>query len=62
MSYEEVKSIVGGEGTVASEGGTKGNSDYTVIYDYKGSGSTGANASFMFQGGKLINKSQAGLE
>lgn len=61
MSYAEVKSIVGGEGTVSSESGKEGDSDYTVIYDYKGSGDLGANVSFMFQGGKLINKSQAGL-
>ena len=61
MTYDEVVAIVGGEGNLISESGDKGTDFYTVMYDYTGEGDLGANASFMFQGNKLQNKSQFGL-
>lgn len=62
MTYEEVTAIIGGEGNMLSETGEKGTDFYTVMYDYKGEGDLGANANFMFQDGKLQNKSQFGLK
>jgi hypothetical protein len=62
MTYEQVKQIVGGEGHKISETGKPGTPEHTVMYDYQGEGEIGANASLMFQGGKLINKSQFGLK
>jgi hypothetical protein len=62
MSYEEVVKIVGGEGTIASESGEEGDQLHTILYQYEGDGDLGANASFMFQGGKLENKTQIGLK
>jgi hypothetical protein len=62
MTYEQVKQIVGGEGHLVSESGKPGTAEHTAIYDYQGEGDIGANATLMFQGGKLINKSQFGLK
>jgi len=62
MSYEEVKYIIGGEGEILSESGNPGDQFYTVMYSYKGKGSLGANANFMFQDGQLQNKAQFGLK
>jgi len=64
MTYDEVKDIIGSEGTVGAESGEKGSEYYTVIYQYEGKGSVGANASFTFQGSplKLQSKAQAGLK
>jgi hypothetical protein len=56
ISYSQLKKITGGPGTVLSE------SDGVIMYSYVGEGSLGANANFMFQDGKLINKAQLGLE
>ncbi|WP_346206778.1 DUF3862 domain-containing protein [Caldifermentibacillus hisashii] len=60
MTYEEVVAVVGSEGTVMSESGTKGDPAYTVIYEFETDGFMSA-ATMMFQDNKLINKSQAGL-
>jgi hypothetical protein len=62
MSYDEVTAIIGGQGELQVEGGTKGNPDYTASYSYKGDGDIGANAQLMFQGGKLNMKAQMGLK
>ncbi|QWH63953.1 DUF3862 domain-containing protein (plasmid) [Bacillus mycoides] len=62
MTYEQVQEIIGTDGELISEGGDKGTEYYTVMYMWKGVGSTGANANFMFQGGKLNNKAQFGLK
>lgn len=62
MTYEEVKNIIGGPGQVLSESGNPGEQFHTVMYQYEGEGSLGANANFMFQGGKLVNKAQFGLK
>ncbi|WP_374722582.1 hypothetical protein [Peribacillus tepidiphilus] len=62
MTLEEVTKIVGGQGEIISETGEKGTEFYTVMYSYPGKGSLGANVTLMFQGNKLQNKSQFGLE
>ncbi len=65
MTYEEVVEIIGIEGTLTAELGEKGTDLYTVSYMYsekQTKGSLGANASFMFQGGKLNTKVQLGLK
>jgi hypothetical protein len=62
MTYEEVVKIIGGEGELLSETGTKGDPAHTVMYKWDGEGDIGANANAMFQGGKMINKSQFGLK
>ncbi len=62
MTYEEVTQIIGGPGTVLSESGNPGEKLHTVIYQYEGEGSLGANANMAFQGNKLQNKAQMGLE
>lgn len=45
-----------------SETGTKGDPAYTVMHMWEGEGQIGANANAMFQGGKMISKSQMGLK
>lgn len=60
MTPEEVKEIVGGLGTVASESEMAGYK--TVILQFDGSGSIGANANITFQNGKVVQKAQAGLK
>lgn len=62
MTLEQVIEIVGGEGEIVSESGEKGTPLHTVMYSYQGKGGMGANVSLMFQGNKLQNKSQFGLE
>jgi hypothetical protein len=65
MSYEDATTLIGGPGDVQSESGKKGGTGleiHTILYGFKGEGSVGANASLMFQDGKLMNKSQAGLK
>lgn len=62
MTYEEVVKIIGSEGEVLSESGNKGEDLHTVMYQWEGETGFGANANAMFQGGKLNNKSQFGLE
>lgn len=60
MTYEEVVSIVGAEGTVLSETGTEGDAYHTIIYEFETDGFM-SSANMTFQGGKLLNKSQFGL-
>lgn len=62
MNYEEVTKIIGGPGEVLSESGSEGDAAYTVMYQYEGIGSMGANSNLMFQGNKLMNKAQLGLK
>lgn len=62
MSYKQVASIIGGKGTIESETGNSGDSDHTIIYTWNGDGSLGANASVTFQGDKVINKAQFGVD
>lgn len=56
MAVEEVIDILGGEGEALSE------AENMVVYNYKGTGGSGANAVIAFQGGKLLTKAQSGLE
>jgi hypothetical protein len=64
MTYEEVVEIIGGEGELNSESGSKGDQYYTAMYTWNGESGFGANANATFQGNpaKLQNKSQFGLE
>ncbi|PET70072.1 hypothetical protein CN514_07805 [Bacillus sp. AFS001701] len=62
MTSKEVFDIIGGKGEVTSETGEKGKPGYTIMYTYYGKGSTGANASLMFQDDKLTTKAQSGLK
>ncbi|CAH2464436.1 MULTISPECIES: DUF3862 domain-containing protein [Bacillus cereus group] len=62
MSYEEVKNIIGSDGEVMSESGQAGDQFHTIMYSWKNEKGLGANARFMFQEGKLQNKSQFGLK
>ncbi|HDR7611424.1 TPA: DUF3862 domain-containing protein [Bacillus mycoides] len=62
MSYDEVKSIIGSDGEVLSETGQAGEQFHTIMYKWDGEKGFGANANFMFQKGKLQNKSQFGLK
>jgi hypothetical protein len=60
MTYEQVVKILGTDGKELSSseiGGIK-----TVMYQWEGSGSLGANMNAMFQNGKLMSKSQFGLK
>lgn len=60
MSYEEVVKIIGSEGTVMSETGEKGTDLHTVMYEFETDGAF-SSSTMMFQGDKLVNKSQVGL-
>jgi hypothetical protein len=62
MSYDEVKAIIGSDGEVLSETGQAGDQFHTIMYKWDGEKGLGANANFMFQEGKLQNKSQFGLK
>lgn len=63
MTYEEVCEIIGGEGEqLANTDLGLGDEFVTESYQWECEGSIGANAIIMFQGGKVVTKSQAGLE
>lgn len=62
MTYEEVTSIIGGEGEVMSEVGEAGTQFYTIMYMYDGESGLGSNANFTYQDNKLQSKAQFGLE
>lgn len=61
MSHEKVKKIIGCDGELMSEVGTKGEKYYTVVYNWKGKDGI-SNAVLEFQDNKLISKSQVGLK
>ena len=61
MSYADVKGVIGCDGEQMSEVGTKGDSLYTVVYDWKGKDGI-SNAVLEFQGDQLQMKSQTGLQ
>lgn len=61
MTYEEVKKIIGCDGELMSEVGSKGQKYYTVVYNWKGKDGI-SNAVLEFQDNKLISKSQVGLK
>lgn len=60
MTYEQVVTIIGEEGTVLSE--SEISNIKTIIYSWYGKGSIGANANVTFQNGKVISKAQFGLK
>lgn len=60
MSYEEVKAIVGSEGTVSSE--AESNGYKIVIVTWYGNGTAGSNANVTFTNDKVTAKAQIGLQ
>jgi hypothetical protein len=65
MSYEQVVSIVGGEGELTAENELgQGTQFHTVTksYSFNGESGLGANAILMFQNGELVSKAQYGLK
>ncbi|OXM84083.1 DUF3862 domain-containing protein [Paenibacillus rigui] len=60
-TYEDAVKIIGGEGKIISESGTKGNPDYSVTYQFPAEGKENANAKLTFRNNKLISKSESGL-
>ena len=61
VTYADATAIIGGPGELSSELRTPG-APYTMAYTFQGEGSIGANAMLMWQDGKLVMKSQAGLK
>lgn len=61
MTYTDATAIIGGPGELSSELRTPG-APYTMAYTFAGEGNLGANAMLMWQDGKLVMKSQAGLK
>jgi hypothetical protein len=59
MTYKEVVKILGKEGVEISRNDLAGYT--TVMYQWEGEGSLGANMNAMFQNGRLIQKAQFGL-
>lgn len=65
ITYAQAIDIIGGPGTVMSESGKKGGTGleiHTVVYQFEGEGSIGANAILLFQADKMMNKSQMGIK
>lgn len=63
MNLQEVTDIVGSPGTMISEVDLGMGYEYrTVMFQWDGEGSLGANANVTFQGGEVISKAQFGLE
>ncbi len=60
MTYEEVVSIIGGEGELSSQVDIAGYN--TKMYMWEGEGSIGANANVTFQNNSLTSKAQFGLK
>jgi hypothetical protein len=64
ISYADVTSIVGGEGSLFSEGEAGQETEYyvvTKIYNYQGN-KPNSNAVILFQNDEVVTKSQIGLE
>lgn len=59
MTVSEVERIIGCRGEVLSESNVGG--IHTIMLAWRGSGSLGANMNAMFQGGRMVMKSQFGL-
>lgn len=60
-TYEDAIKIIGGEGKIISESGTKGNPDYSVTYQFPAEGKDNGNAKLTFRNNKLISKSESNL-
>lgn len=62
MTYEQVKEIIGSDGTLTSDVSIGDEKYHTQIYSWYGNTITGANANVTFQNGKVIGKAQVGLK
>lgn len=59
MTYEEVKNIIGSSGTLTQETDYMGIKSHMITYEGR---SVGSNAIIMFENGKVISKTQVGLD
>jgi len=65
MSYQDVVTLLGGEGTLLSQtnnNDSNGNPVELKIYYWEGQGETGANVSVTFSGGVVTSKTSYGLQ
>lgn len=62
MTYEQVKEIVGSDGTLTSDVSVGDEKYHTQIYMWYGNKITGGNANITFQNGKVVGKAQVGLK
>lgn len=62
MTYEQVKEIIGSDGTLTSDVSIGDEKYHTQIYSWYGNTITGANANVTFQNGKVVGKAQVGLK
>ena len=62
MTYDEVKEIIGSDGSLSMEIGDKGTDYYMAGYIWEGSGDGSASLVFGKKDAKLLSKSQHGLE
>lgn len=62
MTYEQVKEIIGSDGTLTSDTSIGDEKYHTQIFTWYGNKMTGANANVTFQGGKVVGKAQVGLK
>ncbi|MBQ3053687.1 MAG: hypothetical protein IJC89_02130 [Clostridia bacterium] len=60
ISYEDLKSLIGGEGEITGEVDKPGDEFYTVCYYYYGD-KANSSASFIFQGDRLKSKTNTGI-
>ncbi|CAF1158007.1 unnamed protein product [Adineta steineri] len=61
-TQQQVAQLLGGPGIIALESGTAGSPYQMISVQYSGQQSSGATASFLFMGGSLYTKSQAGID
>lgn len=62
MTYEQVKEIIGSDGTLTSDVSMGDEKYHTQIYMWYGNKITGGNANVTFQSGKVVGKAQVGLK
>ena len=62
MTYEQVKEIIGSDGTLTSDVSIGDEKYHTQIYMWYGNTITGGNANVTFQNGKVVGKAQVGLK
>ena len=60
MTYDQVKEVLGAEGTLQTEAGEKGSESHLLIYTWRGT-EKDAIAVVMFQGGIVTSQTQIGL-
>jgi hypothetical protein len=61
MTYEEVVSIIGGEGKIITDIGKLGEAAYTVLYVWESEENPSATVNILFEGGVMMNKAEYGI-